>query len=434
MVEGRKKQQWLFLTLILIALGAIFFVVSNLLTGGNGNLLVSSQSSRIDTRIVGDRTSGASPEDIWIGTANQRVQELKDENTKLRQELAASNARMETKLADMQTSIEAGISTKINELTEETAEGYYILKGMIEGTVPPVTSGDVGVSDQTVSTEVAALATGDPQLDEFVFGSNRRTEVAGQQNSVTQGAIGSTGGSITAEISTQPFRKSFVLTAKAEPSGTIKRKTLANYVPAGSYAPAIVLTGAEAKTGTQNAAAPVPVVIKITGPAIGPSDGNAQSQIDLTGCRVTGSAIGELSSERVSVRLDSLSCVRGHEVIEASIAAYVSGSGQQGVRGRLYSRAGPAVSNAAIAAALEGFGGALGGTGTTVIGADGAGAADILRTAPLTAGAGAAQGAASKLADYYIDRAEEISPVVSLFAGTKVNVVFLQGADLEGTQ
>jgi len=138
------------------------------------------------------------------------------------------------------------------------------------------------------------------------------------------------------------------------------------------------------------------------------------------------------SSERVSVRLDSLSCVRGAHVYEAQIAAYVSGNGQQGVRGRLYSRAGPAVTNAAIAAALEGFGGAISGTGSTVIGADGAGTSEILRTAPIAAAGGAAQGAASKLADYYIDRAEEIAPVVSLYAGTQINIVFLEGADLSG--
>ena len=432
MVEGRKKQQWIILLLILFFIGVLFFVVSNLLKGGGGNLLVSGQSVRVDTRIIGDRTSGASPEDIWIGTANQRVQELKEENEVLRLEIRQANEKLEEKLGKMQLAIEAGISSKIDTLTEETAESYYALKGMIDGVPSGQPAQDPSLTPQAQPTDVAALATGDPQLDEFVFGSNTRVGAANQPAPVNPNA--STPASANGELTSQPFRKTFTLTAKPEPSGAIRRKTLSSYVPAGSYAPAIVLTGAEAKTGTQNAAAPVPVVIKITGPAVGPSDGSRSSHIDLTGCRATGSAIGELSSERVSVRLDSLSCVRGSQVIEASIAAYVSGNGQQGVRGRLYSRAGPAVSNAAIAAALEGLGGAIGGTGTTVIGSDGAGASDILKTAPLTAGAGAVQGAASKLADYYIDRAEEISPVVSLYAGTTINIVFLEGADLSGEQ
>ena len=432
MVEGRKKQQWIILLLILFFIGILFFVVSNLLRGGGGNLLVSGQSVRVDTRIIGDRTSGASPEDIWIGTANQRVQELKEENAALRLEVRQVNERLEAKLGEMQQAIEAGFSAKIDTLTQETAESYYTLKGMIDGVPPGQSTQDASLANQAGPTDVAALATGDPQLDEFVYGSNNRLASADQPGPINQEATATATG--TGDLSSQPFRKTFTLTAKPEPSGSIRRKTLSSYVPAGSYAPAIVLTGAEAKTGTQNAAAPVPVVVKITGPAVGPSDGSRSSHIDLTGCRATGSAIGELSSERVSVRLDSLSCVRGSQVIEASIAAYVSGNGQQGVRGRLYSRAGPAVSNAAIAAALEGLGGALGGTGTTVIGADGAGASDILRTAPLTAGAGAVQGAASKLADYYIDRAEEISPVVSLYAGTTINIVFLEGADLSGAQ
>jgi len=143
-----------------------------------------------------------------------------------------------------------------------------------------------------------------------------------------------------------------------------------------------------------------------------------------------GSAVADLSSERVSVRLDAISCVRGGVVLEAPVAGYISGQGQQGVRGRLFSSAGPAVTNAAIASALEGVAGAVGGAGQSVIGLDGASSGDVFKTAPLQVGAGAAQGAASKLADYYIDRAEQISPVVSLFAGTEVNVVFLEGVDL----
>lgn len=421
MVSQRKQQQWIIFGLVVLIVGSIFLVTSTLLGGRGSALLSVGQEGRIDTRIVADRTSGASPEDVWIGSTNQRLEQLLVQNTDLNQKIEQMTAQNAAQLDALKTEFEDKLKQQA-----EVAIKYIDGRSAVEDESAP---GDParGVTDQPFN--VAALAPGNGGLDEFVAGSGRQTQLASTTDPLAE--VGEAGAGLT-EVVSQPFRVTFNLNPRPEPASGFKRKTLANYVPAGSYAPGLVLTGAEAKTGTQNAQSPVPVVIKITGPAVGPSDGTRSTQIDLTGCRATGSAIGDLSSERVSVRLDSLSCVRGSDVYEAPIAAYVSNSGQQGVRGRLYSRAGPAVTNAAIAAALEGFGGAITGTGTTVIGADGAGTADILRTAPIAAAGGAAQGAASKLADYYIDRAEEIAPVVSLYAGTQVNIVFLEGADLSG--
>ena len=39
--------------------------------------------------------------------------------------------------------------------------------------------------------------------------------------------------------------------------------------------------------------------------------------------------------------------------------------------------------------------------------------------------------AASSLSEYYINRAEQYQPVVSLYAGTEVDVVFLEGVSLK---
>lgn len=421
MAVKRKQQQWLIFGLVIAIVGALFFVTSTLLGGRSGALLSTGQDGRIDTRIVADRTSGASPEDVWIGSTNQRLEELLTQNATL-------TARLDEIAAQNERNQEALKSEFDAKLQEQANGAINYIDGLAQAELikDQTSTGSEDVSG-IPSVETAALSGG---LDEFIVSSGQRTQTVSATDPVTS-VTGQTAG-VGSEIAAQPFRVTFNLNQRPEPSGGFKRKTVSEYVPAGSYAPGIVLTGAEAKTGTQNALAPVPVVIKITGPAVGPSDGHRSTQIDLTGCRATGSAIGDLSSERVSVRLDSLSCVRGSYVYEAQIAAYVSGNGQQGVRGRLYSRAGPAVKNASIAAALEGLGGAISGTGSTVIGADGAGTSDILKTVPIAAAGGAAQGAASKLADYYIDRAEEIAPVVSLYAGTEINIVFLEGADLSG--
>lgn len=44
---------------------------------------------------------------------------------------------------------------------------------------------------------------------------------------------------------------------------------------------------------------------------------------------------------------------------------------------------------------------------------------------------GGAASAADRLAEYYIKRAEQYQPVVSLYAGTNVEVVFMEGVSLK---
>jgi conjugal transfer pilus assembly protein TraB len=56
--------------------------------------------------------------------------------------------------------------------------------------------------------------------------------------------------------------------------------------------------------------------------------------------------------------------------------------------------------------------------------------ADIAQSALAAAGAGGVQQAASTLSEYYINRAEQYQPVISLHGGTNVELVFLEGVSL----
>ena len=434
MSAARRKQQWLMVTMILGIGAFIFFIASNILGRSPQSLVTGSLGGRIDTRIVADRTSGASPEDIWISNAEVQISDLAKQIGALQRQLAEAEQRA----SEADAALAAKISQDFTQLQGDTADAVMDLAGRIG----PEGEGVAGSPKQVQERHVAALDLGAAPVREFV---SREAAFMQTRADLDPGAtpdpseqsaprdMPKTG--VNGEIvgyERAPFVTSFALTARSVDAAEPTRRTLDRYVPAGSYAPAIVLTGADAKTGTENLANPIPVVLKLTGPAVGPADGSRATRINLEGCRVMGSAVGDLSSERVSVRLDAISCVRGGIVLEAPVAGYVSGQGQQGVRGRLFSRAGPAVTNAAIAAALEGVAGAAGGTGQTILGLDGATRGDVTQNLPLTLGAAAAGGAASKLADYYIDRAEQISPVVSLYAGTEVNVVFLEGVNLGG--
>ena len=152
------------------------------------------------------------------------------------------------------------------------------------------------------------------------------------------------------------FGQSFALNASAQaPVETATgRKSLRGYVPAGTYAPAIVLTGADAATNVRGREDPVPVLFRITGS--GTTAGRSArggARVALTGCTVQGSATGDLSAERVMVRLTTITCQNSDGTIsEAAIRGYMTHSGKAGARGQVVSREGNLVNNAAIAGAL----------------------------------------------------------------------------------
>ena len=124
----------------------------------------------------------------------------------------------------------------------------------------------------------------------------------------------------------------------------------------------------------------------------------------------------------------------------AAVRGFVAGAGRAGVRGRVITREGDLVGKSAMAGILSGFGGtaAQGLRPPTVVGTtvDGAVRRPSDRQVLADAGkAGLAQGvgnAGDRLAQYYISRAEQYQPVVSLKGGAPVEAVFIAGAKIFG--
>ena len=214
-------------------------------------------------------------------------------------------------------------------------------------------------------------------------------------------------------------------------------KPLATWLPAGSHAEAIVLAGVDASAGISSQGDPRPLLLRLTGPAwTAAADGSAL-QVDVAGCTVTGAAHGDLSSEKVYARLRTLTCA-GPEpgsVIETEVAGFIAGSGKTGVRGPVVSREGALVQKAFLAGLVSGAGQGTAQAFQPQAVATGGGAA-VANTGLADIGrAGLGAGAASagqKVADYLIRRAEQYQPVIQLRAGTRVSVVFLEGARLDG--
>jgi len=238
-----------------------------------------------------------------------------------------------------------------------------------------------------------------------------------------------------------PLIESFPLEgAKAPETFRLMDKTLGTWLPAGSHAEAVVIAGVDASAGIVSQSDPRPVLLRITSPAWTAAEEGEALEVDLEGCTVTGAAHGDLSSEKVYVRLRTLTCAGDAPgaVVETEVAGFVAGAGKTGVRGPVVSREGALVEKAFLAGALSGLGDGVSrafepqalATGPGAAAVANTGLSDIARSG-LGAGAGSA---GRKVADYLIRRAEQYQPVIQLQAGTRVAVVFIEGARLDGRE
>ena len=215
-------------------------------------------------------------------------------------------------------------------------------------------------------------------------------------------------------------------------------KPVSAWLPAGAHAEAVVLAGVDASAGISSQGDPRPVLLRITGPAWTAAEDGTAMQVDIDGCTVTGAAHGDLSSEKVYARLQTMTCAgpRPGTVVETPVAGFVAGSGKTGVRGPVVSREGALVEKAFLAGVVSGVGQGAAQAFQPQAVATGAGGAAVANTGLGDIGrAGLGAGASSagqKVADYMIRRAEQYQPVIQLQAGTKVTLVFLEGARIDG--
>lgn len=213
-------------------------------------------------------------------------------------------------------------------------------------------------------------------------------------------------------------------------------KSIDHYVPAGTFVKARLTSGVVASTAVSSSSDPQPIHMELTDFGTLPRE----FKTDLKKCFLIGSAYGDLASERVFMRLETLSCVerRSQEVIEIKVDGYVSGEdGANGMRGQIIDKSGPAMRNAFMGGFISGMGSFLSDRngGTTMISPMGVTAQQALTaTELLKGGAGKGVGhAMEKMSDFYIKRAEQLQPVIEIEPGREIDVVFKAGFDMNQT-
>jgi conjugal transfer pilus assembly protein TraB len=213
-----------------------------------------------------------------------------------------------------------------------------------------------------------------------------------------------------------------------------------DYLPPNSYAPARVIVGVDASAGVASQTDPLPVVLRITGPARSVVQDGRLLETDIKGCVVNGAARGDLSAEKVYVKLQKMTCNQpGGRVAVSEVKGFISFAGKTGVRGRVVSREGSLVSQALLAGVVGGFGRGFSANANSLF--QGLGATTDGRRRTLSPGdvveGGLGQGvgeAADTVSKYLIERAEQYQPVIEMPTGIDVEIVFLDGVFVRNAQ
>jgi conjugal transfer pilus assembly protein TraB len=203
-------------------------------------------------------------------------------------------------------------------------------------------------------------------------------------------------------------------------------------LPAGSILRGVLLSGMDAPTGRQARRDPYPALVRIKHDAILPN----RFRADVRECFLVAAGYGDLASERAYLRTEAITCIREDGgAIEVPLDAYAVGEdGKVGVRGRLVSKQGQVIGKAMLASFAEGFSQMFGRVPVPVV-ATTAGTTQPFQQAfsGQAVQAGAVKGVGSaldRLANYFLDMAEEMFPVIEVDAGRGIEFVLNRGATL----
>ncbi len=202
------------------------------------------------------------------------------------------------------------------------------------------------------------------------------------------------------------------------------------FIPAGSFVRVAMLNGVDAPTGGQAQSNPLPVAFHVLDVA----NLANKHRLNIKDCRFIAAAWGDLSSERMMGRTETLTCMINGETVEMPIKGQVIGEdGKAGVRGRLVTKQGQLLANALLAGIASGMGKAF------------QQAAMVNSTSPLgvtqtidtnkvgQAALGTGMGnAASALEQYYLKAADKLFPVIETDGGRTVEILITKGAVFHG--
>jgi conjugal transfer pilus assembly protein TraB len=379
---------------------ATVFIFSTEDTEEQDKLILNSQQNKI---IISDPSNNANAEDRWLEMSESKMEELEQKNK-----------TQEQKIEELQKNLEDLISKYSNDMILSESRNLQI---------------------QTLEQEISTLKNSkDNNGPHNLNNPNSDIEYNGFNDPYGNGYNNYNNSAFSQNIESVEFNN---INSNNENSvdNNPNIHNIKNYLPAGSYVPAKVISGVDASVGLSSASDPRPVLFRITGKAISALHKNKKLKTNLKGCIVTGAASGDLSSEKVFVRLLKMTCSKDKDtVIETEVKGYATAIGKAGIRGQVVSREGNLLAKSFFAGVIGGMGNmssqALEPTLeiNSGIATEQVSSRDILKQG-LSDGVSKSS---DRLSEYLIDRAEQYQPVISIPAGIDVELVFHSGVYLDG--
>lgn len=215
-----------------------------------------------------------------------------------------------------------------------------------------------------------------------------------------------------------------------------KYRTIGDYIPANSYVQAKLVSGVDAGVGMSSEANPRQALLRITGETVSAGIGAEFLKTNrLIGCLLSAKAVGDISSEKAYLDGVLLTCaVDKRTAVEVPVKAYVTSNAKSGIRGEVVSREGDLVLKSFLSGLASGFGSGVRQFNQPSLSLAGGG---ILATEKqkgqeiLKGGLGSGLSTSGDmLSQYFIKRAEQYQPVISINEGIEVYVVFQEGFSL----
>ncbi len=202
-----------------------------------------------------------------------------------------------------------------------------------------------------------------------------------------------------------------------------------SFIPSGSFVKVVLLNGIDAPTGSKGKGNPYPVLLRVLEFAQLPNLWKG----DFKECFMIGEAVGELSSERVHIRTNTLSCInRKGEVLEGNISGYAVGEdGKIGLSGRVITKQGALLARSLVTGFLQGVSSAFSQSANvlSITPTGNISTVDPNKTAQAGIGMGISK-ATEDLAKFYIEMAKDLFPVIEANSGRHVEVVLVTKATL----
>ncbi|MBF0121636.1 MAG: conjugal transfer protein TraB [Desulfobacterales bacterium] len=355
---------------------------------------------------------------LYETAAYEQMQANLDKFNSENRNLSTENEQLKRQLNDLKTELikkETTIATQAQVVQQQPKE-VKSQSQSIDTQIPPPPS--VAKQNYPPSTQQVQ--------DDKVFKTSHPPNVSNAPNAPIYKLVGD-----IETIKEKDTQSSANKEKKATEEGE-KKKDNTIYLPP-SFMEATLLSGVAAKTTKTAKSEPVPLILRIKDLAVLPNKVKA----NLKGCFVIGEGMGNLSDERVHIRLTTLSCVakNGSAVIDQEVNGFVvDEDGKVGLKGNVVAKMGVHVARSALAGFIGGVGeGVNQSSQSSTMNAIGQQQIFSQTDASTIARGGIGKGistAASELQKFYLQLAEQTLPVVEVGATKDLTIVISKGVDL----